>query len=669
MEHDTHPNPIAASIGDALPVNKEGEIDPFSPPDTNGYGVRNGCMIRLQPKRRIDPDNPEKTHDEIYLCNFVARIARRIDFNDGENSKAGFEIEGRLSDGTPLPTLQLTHAQFSGMNWPLQFWPHAIVSAGQTVRDNLRCSIQWLSGRPPLVIIYTSTGWYKLATGWAFLSASGAIGTDGLDETISAELDLGNMQRYLIPAPHPRIHQAAGRLLSLLHVSNNRALGVALLCAIARAPLRECAPIDFSIFLAGRTGSGKTECAAVALGCFGRFDRDYLTASFMDSSADLEAKLFQANGVIAVVDEFKPAANQYEQNKLHAKADRLFMGVGNNSGGGRRNPDMTRKADYHPRGLVIATGEDLPRGASTKARMLIIRVTKEEMCWQTLGSLQHAREQGDNASVVSAYLQWLAPQIPELKCELPKRIIAIRDEANAAGFAESHSRASGIYASLLVGLEVFLRFLHEVGALSERDASSLLDDVKEDLNNLTRAQGDFQREADEVERFRELLRACFASGEAHVCNPLDQGQPAHLPYLWGWRKVDTIKDFDGDGGLLRERDIYAANGAGIGYLANHTGKNRETRAELWLEPQATFKAVQRFATQQGEPFLTSQATLWRRLQERNHLLECEFDTATGTHRPTAKRSTGGSRKRLLILSPGFVVEKDHPTGWDGEPQP
>ena len=53
---------------------------------------------------------------------------------------------------------------------------------------------------------------------------------------------------------------------------------------------------------------------------------------------------------------------------------------------------MTSKAKirnaFHPRGIVLATGEDVPNGHSLQARMILIRIAKGDIDIKVLSELQ-----------------------------------------------------------------------------------------------------------------------------------------------------------------------------------------------------------------------------------------------------------------------------------------
>jgi len=60
--------------------------------------------------------------------------------------------------------------------------------------------------------------------------------------------------------------------LAFLAICPNKPyIGVVMLAAVARAPLGECQPTDFAIWLHGLTGSRKSAVAAIAQAFFGNF--------------------------------------------------------------------------------------------------------------------------------------------------------------------------------------------------------------------------------------------------------------------------------------------------------------------------------------------------------------------------------------------------------------
>ena len=82
-----------------------------------------------------------------------------------------------------------------------------------------------------------------------------------------------------------------------------------------------------------------------------------------------------------------------------------------------------------------------------------------------------------------------------------------------------------------------LQYCLDVCAFSKSVAEDYSKTIDIGLKSIVRAQGQYQKDSDEVERFIGLLRACFNSGECHVVDYLTKGPPTFNPYTWGWRKL------------------------------------------------------------------------------------------------------------------------------------
>lgn len=635
-------NPILSLVQTAKPVNTEGKPDKWANRRAGNYLISDGRMYFMRQGRDSKKSENDATPqiNEIPTAltdNFIALIAEQIVLDDGAKQDTAFFLEGKQKNGALLPPLTISALQYQTMQWPLRHWgARAIVEADQATPRRLANAILKLSGDIPLTTVYQHTGWRKIDDAWRYLSASGAIGEDGLNPDIRIELGEGHLQRYALPAPADNPRQIAGALFRLLDIApQNRAVGVSLFCGVIRAALGECLPIDFSLFLLGQTGSQKSECAALALGCFGDFNARTFPANFTDTENDLEHKAHQAKDAVFVVDDFAPSVNQQEANKLHSKAERLFRSVGNQAGRGRRNADMTGKPAYFPRGLLIATGEDIPKGASLLGRLLIIELRRGDVDLSLLSDFQRRARNGELVGIMAAFSQWLAPRIAELKRSFPEKVRDIRDAVQGR-FPQSHPRAPDIYAPLYAAAEVYIEFAQSVDAIGATSAGELIDKIDETLKIVVLEQKQYQKNADEVERFIALLRAAFSAGECHVSDHLKQGPPELLPFVWGWRKPNEDAAVVGYGQL-------------IGWV-------NQSKGELWLEPEAVFKVVQRFASAQNDPMLMQKATLWKRLLDRGLLADCELSQQTGAKRADVKRTAAGTRHRVLVFDAKLITD-------------
>ena len=192
------------------------------------------------------------------------------------------------------------------------------------------------------------------------------------------------------------------RLIELVPAS----IGFPVLAAIGRAVLGDT---DFALHLAGETGAFKSELAALAQQFFGAgMDRMHLPGSWASTGNALEMLAFHAKDALVVIDDFAPQGNTADVARYHAAADRVFRAAGNQSGRGRLDSTARLRESKPPRGLVLSTGEDIPRGHSIRARLLILELSKGAICAAKLSECQAAALAGDYAQAMSGFLMWMA---------------------------------------------------------------------------------------------------------------------------------------------------------------------------------------------------------------------------------------------------------------------
>jgi hypothetical protein len=609
------------------------------------YAIISGAFNQI---KAVNSGPTDTATFEVYipLCDFVCQIKEEVTQDDGLQDKSILMIEGRRNDGLMLPAVEVPVNKFYSTqgNWVNEHYGTlAFVYPGATKRDNLRAAIHLyskLNGDVPRRHLFRYTGWKRLNDQWHYLTGSGAITKDGLKTDVQVDLGSGHMERYALPAPFDRqqIKAVLEPVLSLIAICHGKLhIGAALLTAVARAPLGECHPTDFALFIHGVTGAKKSAITAIPLAFFGDFNARRFPANFSDTDNDIETKAFQVKDGCFVIDDFKPSVNQSEAARIHAKAERLIRNTGNQAGRGRRDADMQAKAAPYNRSMTFITGEDLPKGQSLLGRLLILELTRADVDTATLTKLQNAADAGQLAAFMAAYLQWLAPRMDDLKKQFPQTVTNLRNAAIRDGFASSHPRAPEIYANLVAGAELLFDFLTDAGALNSETSSGTLLDIERYLQGAFSEQGAYQHEQDETERFLELLRASFSSGNAHIACRLNQGPPPSRPHAWGWRS--DMVDVSGD-------KIYKPTGDCIGWYC-------DKQREVWLEKNAAFAVAQRLAKMQGDAFLLSPASLWRRMGEKDLILATE-SRPNGTKQLTVKRMIGGRSKRVMILSADLV---------------
>ncbi|MDP6526626.1 MAG: DUF927 domain-containing protein, partial [Kiritimatiellia bacterium] len=461
------------------------------------YGMADGGIVWNKPLK--DGDVP------VYLTNFTAEITAQLIEDDGVETRRSLEIEARFQNRTSR--FSVGAAQFGGMGWTMEhLGARAVVYPGSTLKDHARTAIQLLSKDAHERHVYTHTGWRKLGKHWAFLHAGGAIGANG--SLPDAEVHLpGDLRNYMLPEPPEgaELVQAIRASLRVLELADD-AITVPINAGTYRAPL---GGIDAAIHLSGATGEGKTALAALAQQHFGPgMDARHLPGSWSSTGNALEGLAFHAKDAILSVDDFAPAGSATDVQRMHREADRLIRAQGNSSGRMRMRADATLKPAKPPRGLILSTGEDVPKGQSLRARMLVIETGKDALDWDKLTACQEDAANGLYAQAMAAYVRWLAPRYQGISDSLKTQVDALRAEAHLSG---RHRRTADLVANLGVGFRHFLAFAQESGAVTQGEADGLWQRCWRALGEAAEAQGAHQLAAEPATRFLELLSAAIAS--------------------------------------------------------------------------------------------------------------------------------------------------------------
>src|SRR5262249_34850875 len=164
--------------------------------------------------------------------------------------------------------------------------------------------------------------------------------------------------------------------LGLLRLGPDRIV-LPVLAAVYRAALGDS---DFGLHLSGPTGCFKSELAALAQQHYGAgMDARNLPANWASTGNALEGLAFTAKDALLVVDDFAPQGSSADVQRYHREADRLLRGQGNRAGRQRMRADGSLRPEKPPRGLVLSTGEDVPRGQSLRARLLTLEVSPGDL--------------------------------------------------------------------------------------------------------------------------------------------------------------------------------------------------------------------------------------------------------------------------------------------------
>jgi len=555
------------------------------------------------------------------LTNYTATITKNLVVDDGVEQRREFEIEAKL----PGQSFRFTTpaAQFASMDWPiLQMGVAAITYPNQ--KEYARTAIQSLSLSAEAQSVYAHTGWRDLNGTWAYLHAGGAIGANGPLRNIDVRLP-GPLLRYKLECP-----KRAEDLVQAVRASLRLTLlGPVIVCfpVLAGVSRAVFGASDFAIHLAGETGTFKSELAALAQQHYGKeMDRLHLPDSWASTANALEALAFHSKDALLVIDDFAPQGGVAEVSRYHASAERLFRSAGNHSGRGRLDSSATLRQVKPPRALVLSTGEEVPRGHSVRARLLIVEIAKGSIDARKLAECQRDAREGLYAVAFGGFVHWLAGRYEEARAGLSQRATDHREK----GWANlAHARTPEMIGQLQAAFEIYLEFAVSIHAIDDRERTRLQNLCWKALSEVAAMQVKHHEFTEPTAMFITLLRSAIASGRAHLADR-NGGTPARSPGACGWRS-------EGDGRWLSKGDR-------IGWID-------EAKEAVYLDSTAAYRIAQLSCRDAGESLSVTEATLKRRMRERDLLAS----TDTSRQTITIRRKLDGATREVLHLSRETVL--------------
>jgi hypothetical protein len=577
------------------------------------------------------------------LTNFTARIVEDRIEDDAVTQRHLFAIDA-ARDGQ-VSRFVVPAERFTGMTWVLDsLGPEAVVTAGQNVRDHARAAIQMLSGRIPKRYVYAHLGWRKIDGQWTYLHVGGGIAATG--EVAGLDITLpDDLQRFVLrlPPSDAELRQAIRAVLAFSDLAPRR-VSVVVSAAAQRALF---GPSGVTAHIIGRTGVGKTALGALGQQHYGPdMTADHLAASWLSTGNALERLGFFAKDAVLLIDDFVPTGGDRDAAQAHQKAERLIRAQGNQIGRQRMTADTRLRSANASRALILSTGEEVPRGQSLRARIVLTELRDGALDWSALGACQADAAKGLYAQATAAHIQWIAARYDELHDQLPAVRAALRDQIFAA-----HPRTPTTVADLALGWGSFLGFASDVGAITTKEAQARWGADWAVLVAVAAEQDVYQRAGDPVGRYLDTLGAAIASGRAHVADC--SGDPPGAEFArWGWTQHEI-------GAGEYKRTEWHPHGDRVGWLDGD---------DLYLEPDVSVAVARRLAGETGDYLTVLPNTLHRLMRDRGLLVT--IDKARGTL--TVRRTMEGREQSVLHIRTEIVwglsgVEKPDETDETGPP--
>lgn len=561
-----------------------------------GYCVDEGCICQWA------EDNPKR------LCTFVAVVSSIVDRDDGENIEKNYAIDGWGRDGRKLPRVRVPAKSYRRMDWLTEAWDvQANITPSSTAAEKVRYVIEEAGySMATRTTEYTHTGWRKIDGRWVYLYRGGAIGADGVT------VDLGEVLRnYCLDERYPDDANEADDMLTCTLLTDviPRRISVPLLAFMFLAPLREALmqagfPPAFSVYLIGGTGTRKSTISALMLSYFGHFTSMTLPASFSDTANYIRKKAFDLKDMVIAVDDYHPEGNLQARKKMEDTAQQLARAFGDLAQRGRLNADRSAATSMPPRALAMISGEDMPNiRDSGEARYYVINIGKDDIPKnEEMTIMQEMAAKGTQARLMRRYIEWLIPQMDTLPAELGERFKELRTKAQ--GLNIGHSRAPGTVAHLLIGYEMYMRFLLDTGIL-EVSEDYIRDEMTNAMNDIiqnAKTQGEESRTERPSRMFLTTISELLLTKE---CTVVDLTEPGN----------------------------HSVSKGHIGYM---------DAQYYYLLPEASYTAVCGIFTKKGEAFPLTSRMLYKQMDEDGLIVP---DTAGGKR--TRNKTISGRAIRLL----------------------
>jgi DnaB-like helicase N terminal domain len=538
------------------------------------------------------------------VTNFCAKIVSEVIADDGSSEEQRiFELEVAVKGETRR--IEVPASKFGGMAWvTAQLGAEADVCPGK--ENHARYAIKQLSPSFTKRVVYAHTGWRQIGDDWCYLHGAGGVTGEGNRTDIAVRLP-HSLRHFLIPDP-PKgdgIMKAYGFALKFLDAFP-RSLTAPLLGSVWASALGE---IDYSVYVVGQSGVFKSELTALIASFFGAgFNRLTMAANWDDTANVLLSKLFTAKDGVLVIDDFAPNGNKKHDEDLHAKAERVFRAAGNRTGRGRLQSDMTERLAKEPRGLLISSGEDLPRGMSLQARLHIVSIEKGMITSEALTKMQRSAAKGELAASFATFLSHLARDREKIKSEFDKERVALREKLSKTSQRQKgHAREVTTTAHLGASWKIWIRSAVAEKAITKGEGETLWNEIWKTLAEAGQDQQAQQASQHPADHFIDLLKSALISGRANL-QTIEGGQPSKLGHLCGWR--------DGK-----------PTGECVGWVEDSI---------LYLEMKSAYGVANAQGYRNGEGIAVVESTLVKRLDERGLIAVKEKGRGYKTRTPRTR---------------------------------
>jgi hypothetical protein len=367
-----------------------------------------------------------------------------------------------------------------------------------------------------------------------------------------------------------------------------------------------CEP-KFVLLLSGKTGSRKSTLAALMLSFFGKFTASELPLSFRDTANSILLNTFYLKDVLTVIDDLHPSSRM-EEPKMNGTAQAIMRAYGDRTGKGRLRADSTPMESRPPQGNAIITAEFAPDiGESGTARYFALELKEKDVDLETLTAFQKEVDKGTLQRCMFAYTEWIRESflfseesVRDFRKYLHARFLFYREQFRKDG-VQCHGRVPETVAQLEIGMEFFLRFLHEQGSFADVWCHGIFERFQTILTRLAKKQSD----------------------------SIDEDKPTHVFIHKLFSLLESEKVC-----LLRKNEIHD-------FVPQHC-IGYEDEAWFYLHTDIAHRMVRKLCDEQGECFTIKPKGLLKALAEENLI-----KTSSGQN--TVSIRINGKSRRVMCL--------------------
>lgn len=468
---------------------------------------------------------------EIVLTNFSA-IVKHFVIDHRTPDEKSFEIEAIVNEQVYTFILPGKHIERCDWVWTALEGHGRLINASPRERNLVWNTI--LEASYPITKQYTfgKTGWYIHNGERMYLHAGGAIG--GLAKV---ELPTDIFKYFNLPPAHTgeALFKAIEECIALFTLGNNSQ--PALTWPLFSTPWAAAMGHRSIVNVQAEQQSGKSTVVSFAQNFFGTKFWEQDLPVWIPNATALGALLTVATigDAIVVVDDVLKTGNQKVDGETLAIVNRIVRAVFGNSGRLKGSKESKAYQDPTPRSLIILTSEVIPTLNSLLGRQVILRLNEKLISKKQVDVVQDKCKAGVYAGTMAAFIEWIIPQWDELQARKRQRTRSIRDELIEGG---ANERTSEELAAIAFGLDIFLMFAVDVGAITEDAATQLWLDAKPGFVATTQEQIDTQHREDICTRFLEIVASLLQSCKVSL-SCVDSGVVPPNCELWGWRRQSS----------------------------------------------------------------------------------------------------------------------------------